>query len=260
MQFKKLVQNRIWLACAAAMLFFCPAHNAAAQDAGNWEFEATLYAWFASVDGTVKYPGSPGSGRDFSIDANDIISNLEFAFMGGLAAHRNRWSILADVIYMDAGDSGTTSLTPGGMPVNVAASLDLTTWVVSGGIGYDLVQTDRGVIAFVAGARYLTADLDAGLTLQGVPAGRSQSSDVVDGIVGLKGSFNLSEHWYIPYYADIGTGESELTWQAFAGIGYRFGWGNIRLGYRHLSYEQDDDKLLQDLDLSGPVLGMGFQF
>lgn len=49
-------------------------------------------------------------------------------------------------------------------------------------------------------------------------------------------------------------------WQTLAGIGYQFDWGNIKLVYRHLSYEMDDGKLLQDLTVSGPVLGVGFQF
>ena len=70
----------------------------------------------------------------------------------------------------------------------------------------------------------------------------------------------LNEKWYIPYYADIGTGQSNLTWQLYAAIGYKFNWGNIRLGYRYLEYDQDDDKFVQDLKLYGPVLGIGFRF
>ena len=27
----------------------------------------------------------------------------------------------------------------------------------------------------------------------------------------------------VPYYADLGAGDSDLTWQLFGGIGYRFG-------------------------------------
>jgi len=182
--------------------------------------------------------------------------------MGNQEARRGRWSILADIIYMDISDSGNKTLPVDGRPVNVGASLGMTSWLLEGGIGYDLMRADRGVIAVVGGARYLTLDVDAGLALEGFPAHRSVSTDVLDGIIGLKGSLNLNEQWYIPYYdADIGTGESDLTWQIFAGLGYRFSWGDIRLGYRYLSYELDDDyKLLDSLDLSGPILGVGFRF
>jgi hypothetical protein len=35
----------------------------------------------------------------------------------------------------------------------------------------------------------------------------------------VKGRFALDEHWFVPYYADLGTGESDLTWQIAGGIG-----------------------------------------
>ena len=88
----------------------------------------------------------------------------------------------------------------------------------------------------------------------------SESESLLDGIVGVRGAIKLSEHWYLPYYADIGTGQSDLTWQLLGGVGYRFGWGDIKLVYRHLAYEMDGDKHLEDLTVSGPLLGVGFRF
>jgi len=261
MQGKEFMQNKVWVAGVALLLFFCLAHNAAAQTEDKWQFEATLYGWFTGIDGTIKYPRLDQAGSKVSYDASDILSDLNFVIMGNFVAQRDKWSILADIIYLDMSDSGNTTLPVDGRPVNVGASLGLTSWLLQGGIGYDLMQSDRGVIGVVGGVRYLTVDVDAGLSLQGFPAHRSDSTDVLDGIVGLRGALNLNEHWYIPYYADIGTGDSDLTWQAFAGLGYRFSWGDIKLGYRYLSYELDDDnKLLEDLDLSGPLLGVGFRF
>ena len=37
----------------------------------------------------------------------------------------------------------------------------------------------------------------------------------------------LNEKWYLPLYDDIGTGDSDLTWQLGAGIGYRFDKLNV---------------------------------
>jgi opacity protein-like surface antigen len=247
--------------CLAALLLVGIAHPAVAEQNDEWLFDVTLYGWYSNIDGTVEYPGGPGSGRDFSIDASNIIGNLELVLMGGFEARRNRLSMIIDGIYLDTSDSATTTVVgPSGTPVIASAGLDLTTWIVSTGVGYDMVHGKRGTLALFGGVRYLNADVDATLTLQGVPATRSESNDIFDGIVGLRGSVNLGEHWYIPYHTDVGTGESDLTWQLFAGIGYRFDWGNIRLGYRYLAYEQDDDKLMRDLEISGPVLGVGFHF
>jgi len=51
--------------------------------------------------------------------------------------------------------------------------------------------------------------------------------------------------WAISYYLDVGTGSSKLTWQAMAGIEYRFHWGNAQLSYRYLYYNMREDQLLQ---------------
>ena len=71
---------------------------------------------------------------------------------------------------------------------------------------------------------------------------------------------NLTEEWYLPYHFDIGTGDSDLTWQALVGVGYRFDWGDILLAYRHLSYDQGNAGFIQDLELSGLALGVNFRF
>jgi hypothetical protein len=268
MMVKQSVVKTFGVACSAFLLLCCGANNVAAQDANTWQYELYLYGWYSGIDSTVMYPGGR-SGSDIAVEASDIIENLNMTFMGGFQAHRNRWSILADVIYMDMGDDASKTVIAGpapGVPVNASVDIDLASWLVSGGISYDLVQADHGIISVVGGVRYLEMDVDVGMALQGPlsfpepEAAKSESEGLLDGIVGVRGLIRLNEHWYLPYHFDIGGGDSDLTWQAFAGVGYRFGWGDIRLGYRHLSYDLEDDKLLQDLDLSGPLLGVGFRF
>ena len=63
----------------------------------------------------------------------------------------------------------------------------------------------------------------------------SESGHVWDGVVGLRGATDLNERWYITYYADVGTGDSDLTWQGLAAVNYRFSKvdavvANLRLG------------------------------
>ena len=70
----------------------------------------------------------------------------------------------------------------------------------------------------------------------------------------------LGSDWYMPYHADVGTGDSELTWQAMAGVGYRAGWGDLLLFYRHLAWDEGDDKLLQGLEFTGPGMAVRFSF
>jgi len=265
----KSVRNIFLAGAVVFLLVFSWAGSAAAQGEDTWQFELTIYGWYAGVDGNLKYPVPPGSGGNISVDASDILSNLNMIFMGGFQAKKNKWSLLTDVIYLDLGDDTSRVVTVGpspGIPVNASMDLDLKTWVLQGGIGYEVVQADRGELSVVGGVRYTGVDVDLQVGLQGPlpfprpPAEASDTVDLLDGIVGVKGLIKLNENWYLPYYADIGTGDSDLTWQLFAGIGYQFGWGDVRLGYRYLKYELDDGKLLEDLELNGPLLGVGFRF
>jgi len=229
---------------AISLLLFCCVHTAAAQDTNAWQHELTIYGWYSGIDGTVVLPGPLGADSDFTVEADDILDNLSMIFMGGWASKKGKWSVIADVVYMDVGASANS------------VKLDLSSWIISGGVGYDLMQSDGGNLAVVGGLRYLTIEPEVHVGGQAV----SKSEGLLDGIIGLRGSINFSENWYLPYYADIGTGGSDLSYNLFAGIGYRFGWGDIRLGYRYLGYEMDDDYVMADMALSGPVMGVGFRF
>ena len=44
------------------------------------------------------------------------------------------------------------------------------------------------------------------------------------------------------------------------GVGYTFEWGEARLTYRYMDYDQGSKELLQDLAFGGPKLGIGFRF
>jgi hypothetical protein len=129
--------------------------------------------------------------------------------------------------------------------------------------GYNLYQTSRSSLDLMAGLRYLTIDSEVKLSsdLERLPDLKlTKDTDVWDGIIGLRGRTDLNENWFIPYYADIGTGDSDLTWQAMTGIGYQAGWGDMSLVYRRLEWDQDEDKLLQDVSFSGPALAVKFRF
>jgi len=238
------IQKTSCIAGIFGLLLFGSANFTAAQDTNSWQHELTIYGWYAGIDATVNIVDALGSGVHSTIEASDVLDNLEMIFMGGWASKKNKWSILADVIYMDVGSS------------NHEIEFNLASWVVNTGVGYDLMQNDGGSLAVVAGVRYMNVEPEVrvrGLT-------KSQSDDLLDGIIGLRGTINFNENWYLPFYADVGTGGSDMSYQLFAGLGYRFGWGDIRLGYRYLGFEMDDDALMKDMAMSGPVLGVGFRF
>jgi hypothetical protein len=94
------------------------------------------------------------------------------------------------------------------------------------------------------------------------PSGNfSQREDLVDGIIGARGKIKWGDsNWFTPYYVDVGTGSSALTWQAQTGLGYSFKWGDLVVAYRYLAYDMSDRKLLQNVSFGGVAFGASFHF
>jgi len=64
--------------------------------------------------------------------------------------------------------------------------------------------------------------------------------------------------WQSPLARGI---NNEWSWQVYGGIGYHFSkLFSMTLAYRHLQYNFDNDKLLNDIYLSGAQLGFVFRF
>jgi len=72
--------------------------------------------------------------------------------------------------------------------------------------------------------------------------------------------FGEGQHWFVPYYVDIGTGESSLTWQAMAGVGYAFGWGSVIGAWRHIDYDMESGKSIESLSFDGPGVAVAFRW
>jgi hypothetical protein len=59
----------------------------------------------------------------------------------------------------------------------------------------------------------------------------------------------------VPFYLDVGTGQSQLTWQISGGIGYSFTWGSVFATWRYLDYKFQSGKPLDSTNMSGPCWG-----
>ena len=266
---------------AVAGLAACPAAGMAASDDGRWQFHVAPYLWLPAVDSSADVTLSRLSTAEgtevgpVSLTAqsspDDYLSNLDMAFMGMAEARKGPWSIYTDLLYTSFGSEDTkvrrVTGPEGFLSTDIGrkarTELSTTVWTLTG--GYRTVDRADFELDLMAGVRYLTMDSDLKLTLQGAD-GRvfrqqkvSMDQDVWDGIVGLRGQILFpGSDWFVPYYADIGTGDSDLTWQAMVGVGYRLNWGEVTLAYRALGY--DFDKNDADLTLYGPGLGVGFRW
>ena len=136
---------------------------------------------------------------------------------------------------------------------------------------YRALSTPQASFDTFAGARLLSLKEKLNWAFSGnvgpfVGPGRMGSSqeslDNCDGIVGFKGRIQLGagSGWFVPYYGDIGTGASQFTWQAYAGIGYGFGWGELTGVWRHLAYDFKSGKTIESLSLDGPAVAVAFRW
>jgi len=230
------------------------AHAQETDTDDRWRFEAAIYLWGAAIDGTTR------RGDKLDVSFSDLVSDLNMGFMGAFEARKSKWSLAADVIYLDVEADKTGTIGSTSIPGN--ADLEVKGWVLNFQGARTVLDVERATVEILAGARYL--DLDSTLKLRLGSAGprptASDSASVWDGIIGVKGDVNITSKWYLPYYLDVGTGQSDLTWQGLGGVGYRFKRVDVVLAYRHIYWDFKSDSSFKDISFSGPALGAVFKF
>jgi len=236
-----------------------------------WEFSVTPYLWLPHVDASMRYE-TPGNGGS-QVSLTNLLQHLNAALFLSGEARKGKWGLAADLVYCAFRKEGSNVLSvqgPGGseVPVNTATTTSLTGYMVSLTGHYALVRSPDTQLDFLTGLRYThigtTLDWSFAVAVDSLP-GRTgsveQGVDLWDGIVGLRGNAGFGGgKWFVPYYLDAGAGTSKFTWQALLGAGYSFGWGDLLLVYRYLSFEQGDNHPVQHLYFSGPALGATFHF
>ena len=265
------------LVAAALMPAAAMAQSVPAPAAGPWRYAASVYLYFPSVSGSTSYPADSG-GTPINISAENVLERLKMAAMGSFDAHNGQWGVFTDLVYLRFGDTKTNSrdFTIGniGLPASTTANLewDLKGWVWTVAGEYRLPVSDPAwTLDLLAGTRLFDLRTQLTWNISGSlgpldPAARAGTATVSDsvwnGIVGVKGRyvFGGNRQWAVPFYADIGTGESKLTVQAAAGVSYAFQWGELNALYRYLGYEAKSGKAISEVNFSGPQVGAVFRW
>jgi hypothetical protein len=259
-------------ALASALTLPAVAQTVATAPSGAWAWRLALNGWLPTVHSSTQLDLPGGGNISTEADPSGYLSKLQFAFMGTLEGRRGAWSFLADALYLNLGDvkSKVRSITgPGGnvsIPIDNGTRSDLKGFIGTLEAGYAILQTPRAHADVVGGVRYANLKTSVDWQLSG-PTGSlanegavEATKDVLDGVVGVRGKADLGGNWEFRYYVDAGAGSSQFTWQALAGIGYQFGWGDVVVGYRHLAYEFRNDRPIADVRFSGPEFVVGFKF
>jgi hypothetical protein len=285
--------RRIGSAIAAFALLMLttqrPLHAQESSTSSGLSIQLTPYIWLSTVDTTAKYP-VPGGGTattTVSMGPGELISKLNFAAMLAGEMRYDRFSLLSDIMYLNASasssqiesfDFGSTHI-----PVDrvvsesVGTRIESTVWTLAG--GYTLAEGTWGNLDFIAGFRMLAANQTTNFGLS-APISRPDGSialgragtlsggrTIWNGIGGARGRVYLGDaDWFgggrifVPFYFDIGAGGSNLTWQIFSGLGYQAGQVGVSIGYRYLSFQQGSNSVIQKLALGGPIILASFKF
>jgi len=247
----------------------------AQQISDEWQFSATVYGWFPDIGGTVELPS--GDGRPIGVDISTILDHLKMTAQGSFEIQKGHWGGFVDLVYLDVGESKseTRGLTIGGQPlpgsVEAAAEFDLKSVISTFAASYRGAAGPRATVDWLVGARLASFKQDFNWEFTGdfgpiTPpprlGSRSASVDKWDAIVGVKGrlAYGAEHNWVVPFYFDVGTGDSDLTWQAMLGFGYSFGWGDLGVAWRYLDYDLKSNGPIQDLNFNGPAIGVTFRW
>ena len=241
---------------------------------GDWEFSATLYAWLPDIAGDTIFPAGASS---IDVEIKTILDHLEMTAMGAFQVQRGHWGGFTDIVYLNVGDeqANTRNLEIAGqpLPANVTVTTDFNLknlfWTV--GANYSLVATTGASFDLLAGTRLaqMKQSLDwefsgsfGPVTPPPLSGSGQGKADVWDFIVGFKGDFALGadRKWVVPYYFDVGTGDTDVTLQAMVGVAYTFDWGNLGVAWRYLDYDFGTGGDITDLVISGPALGASFRW
>lgn len=278
-------------AARAQTPYSAPRAESTIQSAGSpgWVFNVAPYVWLPSVNATLNYKLPAGmDGRlpsSVSSGPGDYLSHLNFAAMGAADARYGRFSLLTDFVFTDfsatGGASHIKSVDFRGLPsvpitsdrqIGIGTRLKATIWTLAG--GYTVLQGGWGNLDVLVGLRgaQLNARTDYNLSVSITgPRGNGPSfggtgyagtiENVWNGIAGVRARIKLgNDGFYLPFYADVGGGGSQPTWQIAGGVGYQTGWAGVSLTYRYLSFTQGGSSVIKHLSLGGPLLMATFTF
>jgi len=236
-----------------AVLLAAPA---AAQESG-WRFALSPYLWTPGIKASV---GTAVGTVGVDKSRTDVLSDLDLAFMGVFEARNGRWGLIADLFYAELSQSRAT-------PLGVLfsrARIETTAKELSGYIAYRIDENERIALDLMAGVQISSIDLDLSLS-PGLLGGRrlGLSETWVDPVIGGRARFAITDDWFATTFADVGGFgvDSDLTWQAFAILGYQFNphW-SVQGGWRYFSAEKEVEGRDVKVDYGGPLFGFTARF
>lgn len=248
------------LAATIAMSFPAAANAQSAEQSNDeWSVGLTGYFWASGMNGKVgAIPGVQPVTVDMSF--SDIFDHLKFAGMAAAQASHHRLVLLGDVQYVDLGATKNLKIKDADL---LEGKMDTSTFIASGLAGYRIVDKSPMTFDLVIGGRVNSVHTKMNLSgpLRSVEGGDKKTW--VDPIIGVQAEVPLSHKASLGLYGDVGGFgvSSDVTWQLWGGVQYGFSehW-SASAGWRHYAVDYHKGAFIYDVSLSGPIVGVRYQF
>lgn len=229
----------------------------AVAHSSDWTFSITPYVWLPGTTTSIDTRFGTITSKS---DGGDVLSNLDFAFMGTMEARRDRWGIIGDLLYVDLSSSEPTPL--GRLYSNADVGIKMT--ALSGYVGYRAYEDPKTTVDVLGGFRAFSAKLDLSLDAGRLPSeSRNFDESWVQPVIGARMGYRFSDQWSAAMVMDVGGFEPDnnLSWQALATVNYDINpsW-TVRGGWRYMDIEKEIDGRDIAVELNGPILGVEYKF
>jgi hypothetical protein len=215
----------------------------------EWSFTLTPYAWLLGFDGKARIPGLPEIEMKSSF--KEILEDLDVGGMVAFEGRRGKGGFVADLLYSRLTDSGV-------VPPGVPAEGRVTTFTGLLAALAQIHKDERATVDGLLGFRYWS--LDAKATTPVAPIGLSKTTRWIDPQIGVKATGILDSKWRWHgsfLVAPKDTPSVDLS----ASVSFATGANSaLRFGYRHLTVRRLGAASGADASLSGPLVGLSFQF
>jgi hypothetical protein len=224
-----------------------------------WSFRLTTYVWFAGLDGDVGVRGLPPA--DVDVEFSEIFDAIDWfppPTMFVAEVRYDRFAFLTDFIYMGLEADGTA---PDPLPVTAETEMDAVVWTFAG--SYRVIEDDPVTLDLLAGGRLW--NMESELTITGPLQTRrgSGSETWVDPIVGVSGQVGLGGGFALQAEGDVGGfgAAADLDWQVVGTLQYQLNdTVTVGAGYRYLAVDFEDNGLVLDIAMHGPIIGGSIRF
>ena len=247
---------------------------------GQLHITAAPYIWAPTVRGNFQFsiptlPRHPGHLLQTSVEAgpSDYLSKVNSGAMVAFDVRKGPVDVFGDYIYANVTSNASAFTTIETrrlqVPVSIGISARLAARIWEAAAGYTVARGHDADLSIFLGVRQFPVNLTSGYNVtigkRGLiaPSGTIAASTLTnDVITGLRGkAFFGDGHFFVPYYIDVGTGDSNQTWEGYAGAGYAFNHGQtLSFNWRSLNYFSFPPvSHVQKLTMYGPLLGYTFR-